>query len=70
MAKVVMDNRKPPLEETEEQDDVKTLVKSFVRILGDELEKIPAELEDSKKFKEKVRERIKNGARRTSGRIV
>lgn len=65
-----MDNAKPPLEENEQQDDIKTLVKSFVRILGDELEKLPAELEDAKKFKEEVRERIRNGARRTSGRIV
>lgn len=52
------------------QKELKGAFGNTVRVIADGMEKISEELKEFSKRKADTRERIKNGARRTSGRIV
>lgn len=65
-----MSKTKAPSDIPENKDDVKTVVRKITRVLHDELDKFADELEEFEQKREEVRKKIRNGARRTNGRIV
>ncbi|BDI28023.1 hypothetical protein CCAX7_000740 [Capsulimonas corticalis] len=52
------------------QDQAKEFVKDAFRLFADHNRKLAQDLSDFEKQKKETQERIKRGARRTSGRIV
>lgn len=52
------------------QKELKVALSDTVQIIASSMAKISEELKEFNKRKAETRERIKNGARRTSGRIV